>query len=413
MAHRHRSHDDIGPAEQVADEIHSAAGRLRRWGELRDWQGYDPYDALNSPLARALTLQRPFGRRLLTQAVKLSPLNLRPLLGIRPAWNAKALGLVASAYARLWAAEGDKSTRGEAERWLTWLAENHSATNGDLAWGYHFEVQTRVFSYARGTPNTIATAFVCQALLDGFELIGDDGQRENVLAAVRFLERELLVRDERAYFSYLPGEPELIHNANLLACAVLARTARLIGKQSLVEVVEAAIRPSLDAQQPDGSWPYAEGPGYEWVDNFHTAYVLESLAECEKVLPQLREPLDRGVQFWARELFLSDGTPKYSVSNVYPLDAHCYASAIDTWISLIDRHPQALVNAERLATLLVERMLDPSGYIYFQQRRGWTNKVPFVRWTTAPAFRALAGLLLARERSQANAVEDQTYARLD
>lgn len=394
-------------------DVAQAVARIRVWGETRDWCGYDPYDALNSPAAPLLSLGHPLGRRLLTQTVKLSPLNLRPLLGIAPAWDAKAIGLVASGYARLWRAEGDESARIHAERWLRWLVENHSGTSSGLAWGYHFEVQTRVFNYARGTPNAIATAFVSQALLDGFELIGDDSQLEHVLAAARFLEQELLVQEARSYFSYLPGEAELIHNANLLACAVLARTARLTGEASFLEVAAAAVRSSLDSQRPDGSWPYAEGRGHEWVDNFHTAYVLESLAECANTLPELRAPLERGIEFWARELFLPNGTPKYSTSSVYPLDAHCYASAIDTWISLIDQYPGALANAERLARLLVERMLDPSGYVYFQQRRGWTNKVPLVRWTTAPAFRALAGLLLARERSQQNPVEGRAHARLD
>ena len=43
---------------------------------------------------------------------------------------------------------------------------------------------------------------------------------------------------------------------------------------------------------------------------------------------------------------------------------------------------------------LVARMLNPRGYVNFQRGRFVTNRVPFVRWTTAPAFRALAGLEL-------------------
>jgi hypothetical protein len=59
-------------------ELEEAIERIRAWGEAREWRGYDPYDALNSPLAPYLTFGRPLARRLLTQAVKLSPLNLRP-----------------------------------------------------------------------------------------------------------------------------------------------------------------------------------------------------------------------------------------------------------------------------------------------------------------------------------------------
>ena len=48
---------------------------------------------------------------------------------------------------------------------------------------------------------------------------------------------------------------------------------------------------------------------------------------------------------------------------------------------------------------LARDMLHPDGYICFQRRRHWTNSVPFVRWTTAPSFRALAGLA-ARARGR-------------
>jgi hypothetical protein len=177
------------------------------------------------------------------------------------------------------------------------------------------------------------------------------------------------------------------------------RIAAATGAESVIEPVGGAIDASLAAQNPDGSWPYAQAPGQTWVDNFHTAYVLESLAHCASRFPEVEVPLERGIDYWENELFLGDGTPKYFHDRTRPLDAHSYASAIDTWVALIGRHPRALERASRIAALLVDRMLDPKGYVHFQQRRLWTNKVPFVRWTTAPTFRALAGLLLAQRRA--------------
>jgi hypothetical protein len=369
--------------------IGEAVSRLRAWGEARDWKGYDPYDALNSPAAPALSLGTALGRRLVTQAVKLSPANLRPLLGIRPDWNAKAVGLVASGYARLWAATGDETCRRAAGRWLEWLEQHHSGDASGLAWGYHFDVQTRFFFYPRGTPNTIATSFVAQAFMDGCDLLGDERWRAAAESAALYLERRMYAPG--GYFRYLPESSDLIHNANLLACAVLARTGSGPG-----EAVERALETSLRAQRPDGSWPYAAGDVGTWVDNFHTAYVLESLALCKERFPAVEEALERGTAFWERELFLADGRPKNDLEHVYPIDAHCYASAIDAWLALGRVAP-----ARRTALLLVERMLAPAGYVWFQEWRHWTNRVPFVRWTTAPGFRALAGLMLA-ERDDAD-----------
>ena len=271
----------------MSENVATAVASMRAWGEACDWRGYDPYDALNSPLAPALTLGTRLGRRLLTQAVKLSPLNLRPLLGIERERNAKAIGLVAAGYIRLAVAKDDEAARDEARRWLDWLATNHAGDETGLACGYHFDVQTRFFAYKRGTPNTIATSFVAQAFLDGVELLGEERWAEPALAAARYLEIRMLSEGSSgSYFRYLPRERELVHNANLLACAVLARAGRLLEAESLLEIARRALRTSLAAQREDGSWPYAEGQDGDWVDNFHTSYVLESLAISESLLPE-------------------------------------------------------------------------------------------------------------------------------
>jgi hypothetical protein len=370
-------------------EIEDAISTMRRWGEAREWRGADPYDALNSPLTPILTLGRPLGRRLLTQAVKLSPIDLRPVLLIRPEWNAKAIGLVASGYAHL-AAAGDESAAAEAERWLAWLETNHSGDDAGLAWGYPFEVQTRFFRYARGTPNTIATSFVAHAFLDGAELLGDERWRRPAESASTFLVERMLQREaQREYFRYVPAEPELVHNANLLACSVLARAGR-------GDDAAKALQTSLAAQRDDGSWSYAEGPHGDWVDNFHTGYVLQSLSHCAAVLPEVEQRLRDGLEYWQRELFRADGTPRPAPGRDYPIDAHDYATGIETWLAAVGRRPDALDRARRLARLLVERMLAPAGFVRFQQRRRWTSSVPFVRWTTAPSMRALAALQRAQ-----------------
>jgi hypothetical protein len=362
---------------------------MRSWGEACDWRGADPYDALNSPLTGLFTLRRAIGRRLLIQAVKLSPVNLRPALLIKPTWNAKAIGLVASAYAHL-AAAGDTSAAEHATRWLTWLEANHSGDDAGLAWGYPFEVQTRFFRYARGTPNTIATSFVAQAFLDGADLLGDERWRAPADSAASFLVSRMLAREAgREFFRYVPAEGELVHNANALACAVLARTGR--GNEAA-----GALETTLTAQNADGSWRYAEGPHGDWIDNFHTGYVLQSIAQCAKLHADIPERLDRGVEFWQRELFQDDGTPRPAPGRTYPIDAHDYATAIDTWLAVAGTQPQALARAQQLAQLLVDQMLDPAGFVRFQQRRYWSSKIPFIRWTTAPSFRALAALAAAR-----------------
>src|SRR5579863_10283135 len=61
------------------------------------WAGYEPYDALNSRLFETVPfLDAWLPRLVVTQTLKRSPINIRPLLQISPTQNPKALGLFLS-----------------------------------------------------------------------------------------------------------------------------------------------------------------------------------------------------------------------------------------------------------------------------------------------------------------------------
>jgi hypothetical protein len=382
------------PVAALELETVAALDTIRRWGDDRDWRGYDPYDGLGSPFASLLTLGTATGRRLLTQAVKRSPVNLRPALRIAPQWNSKALALVASGYARLAAARGGAELETEAGCWLATLLLRGERGDG-LAWGYPFDVQTRFFHYPRETPNAIATSFAIRAFLEGHAQLRHPQWLEAAERASEFLLESMHVvdADVRRYFAYLPAEQGLVHNANALAAAAVVATGRAAGRDDLVTLGLAALRTTVRAQAADGSWPYAEGPHGDWIDNFHTAYVLQAIATCAEDDEELVESLVRGLDFWATSLFDGD-RPRYTTASTYPLDAHCYADAIETWVAVEPWRPTAIAAAGRAARALVRDMLDPEGYVVLQRRRHWTNRVPCIRWSTAPSFRSLAGLEL-------------------
>src|ERR1700732_1555602 len=72
----------------------STALKLLAYCKSREWAGVDPYDALNSKIFEVLpVLNRRIPRLVLTQALKRSPINIRPLLLVPPTQNPKALGL--------------------------------------------------------------------------------------------------------------------------------------------------------------------------------------------------------------------------------------------------------------------------------------------------------------------------------
>src|SRR5512139_3735148 len=75
------------------DDFEQSFSKLLRYCRSESWVGYDPYDALNSPLARTLPFKNKFARTALTQLVKRNVFNLRPILRIEKAPNPKGIAL--------------------------------------------------------------------------------------------------------------------------------------------------------------------------------------------------------------------------------------------------------------------------------------------------------------------------------
>jgi hypothetical protein len=334
------------------------------------------------------------GRRLLTQMVKRSPVNLRPLLGIPAARSAAALAQVASSYA-LGAIPGVEGRMGLSET-LRALEAERCAGFKEPCWGYHFDVQTRVFFYPAGSPNTIATAFAGLALLDGYEATNEPRLLELAAGTGDFFLRHVpqTEDDDGAFFGYLVGDRTPIHNANTLVCALLARLAQHTDRDDLRLAAKAGLRWTIEHQRPDGSWPYGEQPHLSWVDNFHTGYVLDSLMYSAAAGLELDGglALDRGLAYYRTSLFLDDGTPKYTPDSVYPIDAQCVAQAIQTMALAGSREPAYEAFAWTVFDFACQQTQRADGSYVFQRRRRWANRAPHIRWMAAPMMTALTHL---------------------
>ncbi|MFL5946359.1 MAG: hypothetical protein ACJ744_15875 [Gaiellaceae bacterium] len=365
---------------------------VERWGDSRGWTGSDPYDGLNARRFDGLLRRTPFGRRVLTQVVRRSPVDLRRVLGVPPGRSAAALASVASAYAL--GADVEK-----LQRALALLEELRCRAFDEPCWGYHFDVQTRVFFYPRGAPNTIATSFAGLALVDAFELTGDAALLERASGVTRFFLRHVpqTPAEGGAFFGYLVGDRTPIHNSNLLVCWLLARVHAHTGDAALREAAEAGVAYTVHHQRDDGSWPYAERPGLRWVDGYHTGYVLDALLACREagIASATAEAVDRGLDHYRTSLFLADGTPKYTTTSVHPIDIQCVAQGIQTFALASRTRPELLVHARRVFEVGRRLMQRPDGAFAYQRERWWTVATPHVRWAAAPMLLALTHLARA------------------
>lgn len=382
--------------------------RLETLGRSRDWSGSDQYDALNARRVPSFATSTPLRRRVVIQAVKRSPVNVRPLLGIPRRQNAVTLAWVASAYAMngfLADAEADE----RLAHVLSALQQHRCTTFDAPCWGYHFDFQSRVFFYPRTDPNVIATVYAGMALLDAHARTGDESQLAAAYETGCFLLRHVPQTPDPpgAFFGYLVGDQSPIHNSNLLVCALLARLYALTGDEEMAASAEEGVRWTVERQRSDGSWPYGERPSLQWVDNFHTAYVLDALDTCSRAgVADTADAWKRGMAFYRAQMFLADATPKYFAHETYPIDMWSVAQSIQTLSNASDREHSAFEHALGVFAFALRRMRRRDGAFYFQRRRLWVNPAPHMRGVVAPMMLALTHLLAALDRSCARSPLD-------
>jgi hypothetical protein len=400
MAALSREDKRTKPESDRRRELINSLAELEAWGSARDWSGSDPYDGLNAKRLVSPVVRTRRGRQAVTQLVKHSPLDLRPLLGIRPAHSAAALAQIVSSYARyrFLPTEEAPSKLADAIRELEAL---RCAGFDEPCWGYHFDVQTRVFFYPKGAPNTIATSFAGLALLDAFETTGEKRLLDLAEGAGDFFMRHIppTQGEHGAYFGYLVDDQTPIHNANMLVCALLARLAKHLGRKDFREAARAGTAYTVAHQRPDGSWPYGERERLGWVDGLHTGYVLESLAVCaESGVGEDTATIGRGLDYYRERLFLEDGAPKYYESSTYPIDIQCAAQGIQTFARCSDLRPDLEEMAWSTFHYALRKLRRSDGAFVFQRRRIWQNRTPHVRWAAAPMLLAMTYLFWRAEQ---------------
>jgi hypothetical protein len=87
----------ISDDKQLRTKLEDSIARLASWVEDHRYKGYDPGDGLNSFL-RPLAFGNRLAERVLLQLIWKSPVNLRPLVGIKPMDSTKGRGYMAWGY---------------------------------------------------------------------------------------------------------------------------------------------------------------------------------------------------------------------------------------------------------------------------------------------------------------------------
>jgi polysaccharide biosynthesis protein VpsJ len=378
-------------------ELFGSISRLVDWLEDNDYRGYDTFDGLNARLLRPLTFGSTTLRTVLQQGVRRFPWNIRPLIGVEKSRSTKGMGFVARGFLRMYQATGNARWKEAAELALQWLIENRSKGYSGACWGNHFDYQSRTFYLPKGMPTIVWTSLIGHAFIDAYELLQTQEYLDIAQSACEHIVRDFAhyAYGEAVCISYVPGLDSRVHNANTLGASLLARTCFHTGDQTFRNLAVKALSYTAQHQRQDGSWYYGEKENLHWIDNFHTAYVLDCFKYYTDALGDDRfdSAIRKGYDYWKATFFLPDGTPRYYSHKTLPIDIQCCSQAIDTFVLFKNLDRESLDLARKVAEWTISHMQDRDGHFYYRRYSSWlVNKTPTLHWGQATMLCGLAAL---------------------
>ena len=383
---------------RMRSQVEKATLASLKYCKKNNWAGYDPYDALNSEIVKRLPfLNFRIFRLVLTQTLKRSPLNFRPLLRIPKTQNPKAMALFLMAFLKLLKL-GLLEQEDLVEIMIEKLVALRSPDTPYWCWGYSFPWQTRTILVPRGAPNLVCTSFVANALLDAYETNPKSQHLNMATSAGKYILDQLYWEkdDFTAGFSYpLPSLRNRVHNANFLGAALLCRLFNLSGDKNFLEPALKVARYSAGKQNENGSWDYGEGAAYRWIDNFHTGYNLCALRSIQQNIEtsEFEEHICRGFDFYKNHFFREDGAPKYFHNRTFPIDIHSVAQSIITLMEFRHLDDDTLDLALAIFKWTIRNMRHKTGCFFYQQKKFYKNRISYMRWSQAWMLLALATML--------------------
>ncbi len=279
----------------------------------------------------------------------------------------------------------------------------------DYCWGYPFDWVWRGGIIEQNTPLITTTPYCYEAFLQVHQLIErnpDFGaliSHHSLKGILKSIARHAAtdIRDFRtsksaSSCSYTPHDEGGVINAAAYRAFLLTSASQTLSDDNYWNVAERNLNFVLENQNVDGSWFYAIDGVRDFVDHYHTCFVMKALAKIHTTTGHQKtlESLERGIDYYLNNLFAEDGLPKpFSKAprlTVYRRELYDCAECINLCLLLRDRFPELQSVLQRVIAGVLEHWIKPDGS--FRSRRlhfGWDN-VPMHRWGQSQMFRALA-----------------------
>lgn len=305
----------------------------------------------------------------------------------------------AMGYAFLYAANGDSANLGKASQFLEALKKTRCESFADYGWGYPFDWITRNGVITAGTPLITTTPYAFEAFLQVQQLQPRNDLKAILESIVRHVSNDIKDYKYSATAdtcSYTPYDTGKVVNASAYRAFTLTSAGKFFGRNELLTLAERNINLVLETQKPDGAWPYAVDGVRDFVDHFHTCFVMKALAKIYLLTgnERIRAALARGLDYYLKNLFSANGMPRpFSKAprlTVYQCELYDCAECINLCLLLRRDFPQLETTLTTVITGILDNWVKPDGS--FRSRKlilGWDN-VPMHRWAQSQMFRSLA-----------------------
>jgi len=394
---------------QILSSIQQFVNWLNDYGETSyDYQSF--FEGSCGRKAKTLYYRRPF---LGTLAVAPMVFCEAALPGARKFFSEKMRFPIADAHYAMGFAyysqvSSERKYYERALHFLDVLEQTRSSGFERFCWGYPFDWVTRRGTVPSGTPLITTTPYIYEAFSRVHQIDRNQKWRDimHSIAEHAFHDiKDFEVSSNARSCSYSPNDEEGgVINASAYRAFLLTSASVEFSEDRYWQVAERNLNFVLQSQQPNGSWYYSMDGVRDFVDHFHTCFVLKALAKIENLTRHkgCHEAIEKGVKYYVENLFDGKGIPKpFSKAprlTVYRQELYDYAECINLATLLRGRFGRL---DERLTSVLkdlLSRWQKPDGS--FRSRKlflGWDN-VPMHRWAQSQVFRALCFLLYETHR---------------
>lgn len=417
------------PNEIQVAKVAAAIGRFRGWLDHYGELSYDFQTFFASNLgqrAKALYYRRPF---LGTLAVSPMILGEAFIPSTRKLfWKAQRFPIADAHYAMGFAflcqALGQEQNYKRAVHFLEVLRQTRCPGFEHYCWGYPFDWVTRNGTIKAGTPLITTVPYVYEAFREVFQIDGERQWREIMHSIAQHAVHDyhdIEISPSASTCSYTPEPNDLgrVINASAYRAFLLIRAAEDFSDESYRKVAEKNLNFVIESQNSDGSWYYATDGVRDFVDHFHTCFVIKALAKIEQLTGCRRcgSAIERGVGYYVRNLFDANGLPvpfsRPPRHTVYRRELYDYAECINLAVLLHGRFPELDKILSGVLFDLLDRWQSRNGSFRSRQLMlSWDN-VPMHRWAQSQVFRSLCFLLSRNPRKSQERAARGSVERAD